>query len=267
MFTPGYAQVGRLLDGETVARKSGVRVGDCIVAVNGQGFRRFAPDFEEEELENLSPDTHIPNDHAVLHLGKGEAYKMLLAKIKSVKAAGSPPLALSLERYGWDAKVNSWPRFLEARESNVPLAMKMLQDHENWRSEVFPIDMTRDGIQEVLRLKAVAEIDLDIDSTIPPTVYVNFSKLQNAEFVSPDDVTKAFIIFTEMMLARAKDPRNPKTCQLIDLTGVTVSTGFRVEVLKKIYQVFEPNVSAMQFSIVWYPGVLLSRCCLLTHLM
>ena len=52
MFSPGYAQVGRLLDGDTVALKCGVNVGDCIVAVNGQGFRRFAPDYEEKELEN-----------------------------------------------------------------------------------------------------------------------------------------------------------------------------------------------------------------------
>lgn len=181
--------------------------------MNGRGYRRFAPDYEEDELENLSRDTHIPNDNHVLHLGKGEAYNSLLARIKSVKAAVSPPLEISLERYGWDAKVNSWPRFLEARDGNVPAAMKMLQEHENWKNEIFPIDLTRDGVQEVLRLKAVAEIDTQSDDSIPPTVYVNFSKLQAVESISPDDVCKAFIIFTEMMLARSKDPRNPKACQ------------------------------------------------------
>lgn len=253
MFSPGYAQVGRLLDGDTVARKCGVKVGDCIVAVNGQGFRRFAPDFEEDELENLSKDSHVPNDSKVLHLGKGEAYESLLGRIKTIKAAGSPPLMLGLERYGWDAKVNSWPRFLEARDGNVPAAMKMLQDHEQWKADVFPIDLTRDGVQEVLRLKAVAEIDLERFSDKPPCVYVNFSKLQAAETISPDDVCKAFIIFTEMMLARAKDPRNPKSCQFIDLSGVTISSGFRVDMLKKIYHIFEPNYPETLAKMVMYP--------------
>ena len=72
MFSPGFAQIRRLLDGDTVARKSGVNVGDCIVAVSGQGFRRFAPDYKEEELENLSKDTHMANDNNVMHVGQGE---------------------------------------------------------------------------------------------------------------------------------------------------------------------------------------------------
>jgi hypothetical protein len=72
MFSPGYAQIGRLLDGETVAKACGVSVGDCIVAVNGSGFRRFAPDYKEEELENLSEDNDITNDNNVMHLGQGE---------------------------------------------------------------------------------------------------------------------------------------------------------------------------------------------------
>jgi len=90
--------------------------------------------------------------------------------------------------------------------------MKMLQEHEIWKRETFPIDLTRDGIQEVLRLKAVAEIDLP-QSRGPPVVYVNFSKLQTVESISPDDVCKAFLIFTEMMLARAQDSRTPKASQ------------------------------------------------------
>eukprot|EP00934_Nitzschia_sp_Nitz4_P002149 Nitzschia sp. Nitz4//scaffold64_size103689//47243//48484//NITZ4_004434-RA/size103689-processed-gene-0.79-mRNA-1//1//CDS//3329556124//2149//frame0 len=253
MFAPGFAQVGRLLDGDTVAKRSGVKVGDCIVAVSGEGFRRFAPDFHESELENLSEDSHVPNDNKVLHLGKGEAYKALLGRIKAIKSAGSPTLALSLERYGWDAKVNSWPRFLEAREGNVPAAMKMLQEHENWKNEMFPIDLTRDGIQEVLRLKAVAEIDTGIDNGFPPCVYINYSKLLGADGVSADDVCKAFIVFTELMLARSKDVRSPKTSQLIDLTGISVSTGFRVETLKKIYQLFEPNYPETLSKLVMYP--------------
>jgi hypothetical protein len=99
MFSPGFAQIGRLLEGETVARKSGVKVGDIIVAVNGAGFRRFASDFDESEVTNLSKDSYITNDNNVLHLGRGEAYDALLTKIKTIKSAGSPPLVLSLERW------------------------------------------------------------------------------------------------------------------------------------------------------------------------
>jgi hypothetical protein len=253
MFCPGFATVGRLLEGDTVARRAGVKVGDVIVAVNGQGFRRFAPDFQDEELENLSKAKKMKNDHAVLHLGQGEAYEALLAKIKAEKVSGGPPLVLSLERYGWDAKINSWPRFLDARDGNVPEAIKLLQEHERWRSDTFPIDLTRDGVQEVLRLKAVAEIDIEMHNKLPPVVYVNFSKLQAVETVSPDDVCKAFVIFTEMMLGRAKDTRNPKTCQFIDLTGVTISSGFRVDMLKKIYRVFEPNYPETLSKMVMYP--------------
>jgi hypothetical protein len=176
----------------------------------------------------------------------------ILAKIKAIKAAQDPPLVLNLERYSWDAKVNSLPRFLEARDGDVPKAMKMLQEHEQWRSETFPIDLTRDGVQEVLRLKAVSEIDTET-STLPPCVYINFAKLQTVETVSPDDVCKAFIIFTEMMLARSKDVRNPKTCQFIDLSGVTISSGFRVDMLKKIYKVFEPNYPETLSKMVMYP--------------
>lgn len=72
MFSPGFAQIGRLLEGATVARKCGVNVGDCIVAVNGSGFRRFAADFKDDELENLSGETHMSNDNNVVHAGQGE---------------------------------------------------------------------------------------------------------------------------------------------------------------------------------------------------
>jgi hypothetical protein len=253
MFAPGFATIGRLLDGETVARKCGVQVGDAIVAVNSQGFRRFAADYKDDELDNLSEESYAKHDGAVLRLGQGEAYRQLMQKIKAIKAAGNPALSLSLERHGWDAKINSWPRFLEARDRDVPAAMKMMQLHEQWRVETFPIDLTRDGVQEVLRLKAVAEIDTRQNSNIPPTVYVNFSKLQSMESISPDDVTKAFVIFTELMLQRSKDPCTPKTCQFIDLSGVTISSGFRVDMLKRIYKVFEPNYPETLSKMVMYP--------------
>jgi hypothetical protein len=262
MFSPGFAQIGRLLDGETVARKAGVQVGDVIVAVNGSGFRRFAPDYDESQVTNVSKNGtngskengHVgTNDNAVMHMGQGEAYSALLTKIKTVKSGGDPPLVLSLERYTWDAKVNSWPRFLEARDGDVPSAMKLLQDHEAWKSKVLPIDLTRDGIQEVLRLKAVAEIDVNADGENYPTVYVSFAKVLGADGISSDDVIKCFIIFTELLLARCKDPRFPKTNQFIDLTGVSMSSGFRVELIRKIYEVFEPNYPETLGKMVMFP--------------
>mmetsp|Transcript_55070 Transcript_55070/g.62354 ORF Transcript_55070/g.62354 Transcript_55070/m.62354 type:complete len:364 (+) Transcript_55070:70-1161(+) len=253
MFSPGFAQIGRLLDGETVARKSGVEVGDVIVAVNGSGFRRFASEFDEKDVTNLSNDSHIPNDNTVLHLGRGESYDALLTKIKTIKSAGSPPLVLGLERFSWDAKVNSWRRFLEARDNDVPAAMKMLQDHENWKTQNLPMDLTRDGLQEVLRLKAVAEIEVGISQNQPPAVYVNFTKLQAMDGISFDDVCKVFVIFTELMLKKSKDPRNPKICQFIDMTGVSVSGGVRVELLRKIYEIFEPNYPETLSKMVMYP--------------
>jgi len=253
MFSPGFAQIGRLLEGETVARKSGVKVGDVIVAVNGSGFRRFASDFDDSEVTNLSKDSYIPNDNNVLHLGRGEAYDALLTKIKTIKSAGSPPLVLSLERYAWDAKVNSWPRFLIARDNDVPAAMKMLQDHENWKTQNLPMDLTRDGMQEVMRLKAVAEIDVCEDGEFPPAVYANFSKLQSMDSLNFDDVCKAFIIFTELMLGRARDPRNPLVNQFIDMTDVGVSSGLCVDLVKQIYDVFEANYPECLGKMVLYP--------------
>lgn len=253
MFSPGFAQIGRLLDGETVARKSGVRVGDVIVAVNGAGFRRFAADFDDSEVTNLSKDSYIPNDNNVLHLGRGEAYDALLTKIKTIKSAGSPPLVLSLERYAWDAKVNSWPRFLKARDGDVPAAMKLLQDHENWKTRNLPMDLTRDGLQEVLRLKAVAEIVDGESKGFPPAVYVNFAKLQAMDSINFEDVSKAFVIFTEILLARAKDPRNPQVNQFIDTTGVGISSGLRTDLIRKIYDVFEANYPECLGKMVMYP--------------
>jgi len=250
MFSPGFAQIGRLLDGETVARRSGVEVGDVIVGVNGSGFRRFASEFDEKDVTNLSVDSHIPNDNTVLHLGRGESYDALLTKIKTIKSAGSPPLVLSLERYNWDAKVNSWPRFLEARDGDVPAAMKMLQDHEKFKMQNLPMDLTRDGLQEVLRLKAVAEIDVGTTNQ-PPAVYVNISKLQAMDSVSFDDACKVFLIFTELMLKRSKDPRNPKINHFIDMTGVSVTS--RVELYRKIYELFEPNYPETLSKMVLYP--------------
>lgn len=240
MFTPSFAIVGKLLDGDTVARKAGVKVGDCIVAVNNEGFRRFAPDFPDDDCEdlseglakmNLSEEDKKKKAAVMSGLKTGDGYSALLGRIKEVKKAADPPLVLALERHGWDARTNSWPRFLVARDGDVPAAMQMQMQHEAWRSSTFPVDLTQPGIQSILKLRAISEIDLGESKT----VYVNYAKLQALEAEqSPEDVVAAFVISTEISLGRCDDPRTPRSCQLIDLTGVGISSGFRVDILKKV---------------------------------
>lgn len=66
MFLPGYASVGGMLEGPTLAKTSGVKVGDYIVSVNGEGFRRFPPDFQDADLINLdSPSKKNDNDEDI----------------------------------------------------------------------------------------------------------------------------------------------------------------------------------------------------------
>ena len=50
MFTPGYAVIAKVFP-EGAAR--GVQAGDVLVAVNGRGFRRFAPDYEDNDPDIL----------------------------------------------------------------------------------------------------------------------------------------------------------------------------------------------------------------------
>jgi CRAL/TRIO domain len=257
MFLPGYALIGRLLEGETVARKYDVHLGDCIVAVNGQGFRRFAPDSEETETINEEGVlVQVALDNKVV--SPGDAYDCLLLKIKTIKAAApDPPLILTLERYGWDARPNAWGRFLAARDGNVTAALQLMQTHEIWKSGRFPIELASRGLQKLLREKAVSEIDVEfLHHDFPPTVYVDYGKLlalQTSGDISADDVVAAFVIFTERMLAKAKDPRHPKTCQFIDMSGVGLTTGMRADTLKKIYNVFEPNYPETLYKMVMYP--------------
>jgi len=267
-FTPAYASIGRVLDGDNVARRCGVAVGDCIVAVNGEGFRRFALDYDEQQITDLTPgaDNVIPGDEEkedaktsrfrVLS-GKenGEAYALLLEKIKDVKSTqdSENPLSISLERYGWDSRVNSWPRFLAARDKNIPEAMLMLQTHENWRESVFPIDASQTGLQNILKAKAISEVGIKQEG-FPPTVCVNFGKIQALEssFLH-EDVVSAFVVYTELLLSRASNPRSPKTCQFIDLSGTKVTRGLNVGLLRKIYAVFEPNYPETLHKMVMYP--------------
>eukprot|EP00984_Skeletonema_dohrnii_P031445 scaffold23959_cov114-Skeletonema_dohrnii-CCMP3373.AAC.2 len=317
MFLPGYASVGGVPDdndGATLASKFGVKVGDYLVAVNGEGYRRFPPDFPEEELEELAADLDLINlssieegeqedaendnnegndsdddsnnndnteeggghdDYSykppspeeqkrqlkgrVLHANSsnpGEVYDKLLTKIRQVKAQRDPsnPLVLSLERYMWDSRVHSWSRFLSARRGNVPEAMTMIQAHERWRNDFFPIDLTNPSLQQVMKAHAVSEVDIG-EGGHAAVVYIDFAKLQmmaTGQDLSLD-VVQAFVVYTETLLSRSPDPRRPKTSQFVDLTGVNLKQGFKVNMLKKLYRTFEPNYPETLEKMVMYP--------------
>jgi len=294
MFLPGYASVGRVLDGkDTLANRAGVEVGDYIVAVNGEGFRRFPPDFQDEYLKNvtggmdminLSESSNRSNDDGATDdnsteeerqqkiklkgrvvTGKGgEVYDKLLGKIREVKTEQDPanPLAISMERYMWDSRVHSWSRFLSARNGNVPQAMTMIQAHERWRTEYFPIDLTEPSLQELLRVHAVSEIDIrskegdgDANDNVP-VVYIDFAKLQGMGVDSDSlsrDVVRAFVVYTETILSKSPDPRGPKTSQFVDLTGVSIKQGLQPGALKRLYATFEPNYPETLHRMVLYP--------------
>lgn len=278
LFMPAYAIIDRLLDGDTMAKRFEVNAGDCIVAVNGIGFRRLPIECNESDISDLTPQVEklkiststsslskADEDQDVRRVfnGKnGECYKALLQSIKDAKVGqtSEKPFTLRLERYGWDSRVHSWSRFLTARDGDVQLAMQMMQEHEAWRQTCFPIDTSQSGIQAVLQAKAISEIDLQQKpqdgAVCIPSVYVDFGKLQTLESskqCTAEDVVDAFVIFTEKLLERAPDPRTPKTCQFIDLTNSRISTGLRVTLLKKIYGAFEPNYPETLHKMVMYP--------------
>lgn len=262
MFTPAYASIAEVLGGDNVARSCGVAVGDCIVAVNGECFRRFALDCGEKEAKDLAPGVDITygdlkssKARVLSGMASGEGYAALLTKIKDVKGAkdSDNPLIIFLERYGWDSRANSWSRFLTARDQNIPDAMLMLKTHEIWRDNAFPIDISQSGLHSILKAKAISEVDLKRDG-LPPTVCVNFSKIQALESnCSHDDVVSAFVVYTELLLSRASNPRNPKACQFIDLSGTKITRGLNVGLLRKIYAVFEPNYPETLHKMVMYP--------------
>ena len=208
----------------------------------------------------------------------GEVYTQLLSKIREIKTLQSPtnPLLISLERYMWDSRVHSWSRFLSARNGNVPAAMTMIQAHERWRNEFFPIDLTEPSLQKLLKVHAVSEIDIanhnnsngnnnnneggekeeEEEEHIVPVVYIDFAKLQEmgAESESlSNDVVKAFVVYTETLLSKSPDPRSPKTSQFVDLTGVSLKQGLQPGVLKKLYATFEPNYPETLEKMVLYP--------------
>jgi hypothetical protein len=323
MFLPGYASVANLPETTqpTMATKFGVKVGDYLVAVNGEGYRRFPPDFPEEELEQLVPaelaedlinlsspikggnekqqEEEAENDNTisdqaslendedhhddfsykpptpeeqrrqlkgrVIHANSanpGEVYDQLLSKIRQIKSQPDPssdPLILSLERYMWDSRVHSWSRFLSARRGNVPEAMTMIQAHERWRNDFFPIDLTNPSLQQVMKAHAVSEVDIG-EGGHAAVVYIDFAKLQMMAGMGSGgdqdlsmDVVQAFVVYTETLLSRSPDPRRPKTSQMVDLTGVNLKQGFKVNILKKLYRTFEPNYPETLEKMVMYP--------------
>ena len=235
----------------------------------------------------------------VLSGKSGTLYPQLLSKIKQIKSASSspenpnhPPLILHLERYTWDSRVHSWSRFLSARNGNVPMAMMAMQQHEAWRSEFFPIDLTSPRLQKLLKAHAVSEIDVVSSSSsssssttkssgngIAPVVYIDFAKLQsmvstnanttatttsttftavggaseNNKIATTNDVIQAFVIYTETLLNKAPDPRCPKLCQFVDLSGVNIKAGIQPGILKKLYGTFEPNYPETLQKMVLYP--------------
>jgi len=271
IFIQGYATVSRLIEGETMARKFGVKVGDCIVSVNGEGFRRFESDDINDGIDDLKIDAlQIDDDKKKIGEDQklesrvvkcsevGGAYASVLSKIKDVKKAKDPncPLHIILERNGWDSRANAWSRFLAARNSDTPLAMKMMEEHTIWKNNYFPIDLSQEGIQKVLKSNAVSEINLENskNNESPPTVYVDFSKIQALESgCSPKDVVDAFVVFTEKILSQASNPLSPKTSQFIDLTNTSITSGFRVDILKEVYAAFEPNYPETLHRMVMYP--------------
>ena len=291
-FNPAYAVIDRLIHGDTIAKKCGLQAGDCIVAVNGEGFRRFAPEYDQSSGEidelttnldgsvSISFDYNDENDsssgvlrtteeqikekeqnrqlkYRVIPSGMngGEAYQALVREIHKVKTANDPenPLLLSLERYGWDSRVNSWPRFLKARNNLVPEAFLMIQNHEKWKQNTFPIDLRRPGLRVVLKSIAMAEIRMD-DAVTPPTVYVDFGKLMALEgnLASSNDMLDAFILNTELLLSSSSDAIKPKVCQFIDLTEANLRS-LNASILQEIYAVFEPNYPETLEKMVMYP--------------
>ncbi len=185
----------------------------------------------------------------------GEAYNALIREIKEIKTANDPnnPLVLSLERYGWDNRVNSWPRFLAARKNNVPNAMKTIQAHEQWKQTTFPMDLRRPGLRVILNSKAIAEVEFE-NVVTPPTVCVLFSKLLSMDgtVASVHDMLDAFIIYTEILLAKASDPSRPQVNQFIDVTDVNMRN-LKASILTEIYTTFEPNYPETLNKMVMYP--------------
>ena len=60
-------------------------------------------------------------------------------------------------------------------------------------------------------------------------------------------------MYTETLLAKSLDPRRPKSCQFVDLTGVSLKQGLHAKLLRKLYGTFEPNYPETLEKMVMYP--------------
>jgi hypothetical protein len=278
-FYPGYALVGGFMD--DCAYRQILRPGDLIIAVNGRGFRRFAY-HKDDEVEDAALGNTVENttettttattpatpivelDHVVVPPSDtGAAYQQFMEKLKAVKlAGGDPPLTLTLIRFDWDARAFAWRRFLAARNQNVMEALRLHQTHVAWRAATFPMDISSPGIQAIFSTKTVAQID----SGNVRAVYVNYGRLlkllEPTGTIDMVDVRNAFIVVTEKMLAAGNDPRHPTITQLIDVSGVSY-TNFRTDVLKDLYNTFEPNYPETLYKMIVYPvSAVMVRTCL-----
>jgi len=296
-FTPGYATVDRILYGKTLAEKCGLNIGDCIVAINGEGFRRFAPEYEvtedmddlmtqldgslsfstddgdkggdatppeeENKYENKAEEFSVTEERKKLKyrvipsgMNGGEAYKALIRKIKEVKDAKDPenPLCITLERYKWDSRENAWSRFLKAKNNDVPKAMKMIQEHEQWKMTAFPIDLRRPGLINLLKSMAIAEIKVEGNVKLPPALYVDVGRLMTmgGGMSTTKDILDSLLIHTELVMSKASNPCNPKLCVFVDLSEFNVKTA-NTEILKEIHSIFEPNFPETLEKMVIYP--------------
>lgn len=266
MFKPSYASVLKLVEGETVALKKGVASGDYIVAVNGVGFRRFSPDYYSANARRscfgiyIGGSGKVPFDEldgdvklnrVVSGLKDGEAYAQFLSSVKKARC-NDDELTLVLERFSWDSRANSWPRFMKARDGDIVEAMKMLQDHEYWRDATFPLDLTTVSFQKLLKSNVFSYPALrQLDETLPLVLSVNFSLLQSLN-CSTSDISNALILFMETLLARSINTQSPKLSCFIDVSNVFYNR-IRPDILRKIYSVFEPNYPETLHKMVIYP--------------
>jgi len=257
-FSPGYASIASLLlKQDTIARKSGVLTGDFIVAVNGEGFRRMPPHHDEA-------DATEEDIHNVVSGSPRASYNKLLDQIKKIKKAKDPAnhLFLSLERYHWDAKPNSWFRFLDSSNKNEDVALQNLKKHENWKNSNFPIDFSgraSQGVFSILQSGALKEITFgENENKLKfPTVSVNYGKLKSLEGkFSPDDMVKSLFIVNDMLYSKqiSRNPRKVKFNYFVNVTDFDIQTiAKKSDLLKLISDVLEQNYPGILNKIIIYP--------------
>jgi len=253
--------------------------GDCIVCVNGQGYRRFPPDYPDKDLERVggkheiveSEEQAAAKETTLTGLDQRQHYRTVL-KVMKESSAGDVPLTLQLERHGWDSKAHSFERFLVANDGDVVNAMGMLERHMQWREQFFPVDLTSPSLQETIKLNAICDVCIN-NSDNAPTIFINYEKLLNATTLEEstkkhlmlvdfaavkrwptiDDVVTTIIMYTDLLMATAPDPTKPKICHFIDLSSLEVTMELNVQLIKAIYAAWEPHYPETLSKLVFYP--------------